>query len=64
MAVLWIMKLYWLWLIIGILILYLSIFSNFSILGIIIGSVVTLFGLVARGVMKKDSLRRRIDRSL
>ncbi len=62
MALLWIVKLYWLWLIIGLIILYMSIFSNFSIFGIIIGSVITLFGLVARGVMKKDSLKDRMGR--
>lgn len=62
MALLWIVKLYWLWLIIGLLILYMSIFSNISIFGIIIGSLITLFGLVARGVMKKDSLKDRMGR--
>lgn len=64
MFVLWFVKLYWIWIILGIIILASSVFSGISIVGIVIGSVITLFGLVARKAMQSDSLRQRIDRNL
>ncbi|MBX7153069.1 hypothetical protein K1X84_15690 [bacterium] len=64
MFVLWFVKLYWVWIILGIIILASSVFGGISILGIVIGSVVALFGLIARKAMQSDSLRQRIDRNL
>lgn len=64
MALLWIAKLYWLWIIVGIIILYVSIFRNFNLFGIILGSVVVLAGLIFKKVMASDTIRNRINRNL
>ncbi len=63
MILLWTIKLYWLWMILGLIVLAKSIFS-FSIFGIVIGLVIGLFGVVAKKAMGSDSFRNRIERNL
>jgi hypothetical protein len=63
MIVLWILKLYWLWLILALIILAKSIFS-LSIFGMVIGLLVGLFGIVAKKAMGSESFRNRIERNL
>ncbi len=64
MGLLWIVKLWWLWAIVGIIMLYLSIFSNFSIFGIIIGGIILFIGLLFKKVMSSDTIKSRMDRNL
>ncbi len=64
-AVLWLVKLYWLWIIVGVLILIPSFLPpGISLTGIVIGAAMLLWGLVARKAMTSDSLKNRIDRNL
>ena len=63
MIVLWILKLYWLWLILALIILAKGIFS-LSIIGIVIGLLVGLFGVVAKKAMGSESFKNRIERNL
>lgn len=60
---LWLVKLWWLEVIIGGLIIVRSIFS-FSILGIVVGGVILTFGLIFRIVMSSESMKKRIERNL
>ncbi len=64
MGLLWIVKLWWLWTIIGMIILFLSIFRNFSIFGIIIGAIIFFIGLLFKKVMASDTIKNRINRNL
>ena len=64
MGLLWIVKLWWLLTIIGIVILFLSIFRNFSIFGIIIGAIVLFIGLLFKKVMASDTIKSRMNRNL
>jgi hypothetical protein len=63
MMVLWLIKLYWIWLILSLIILAKSILSM-SIFGIVIGLVIGLVGVVAKKAMASESFRNRIDRNL
>lgn len=65
MFTLWLIKLYWVWIILGLIILVPSIPPfGFSITGIVIGGIFTLWGLVAKKAMSSESLRDRINRNL
>lgn len=64
-AILWLVKLYWLWIILGVFVLIPSFLPpGISIMGIVIGTAMLLWGLVARKAMASDSLKNRIDRNL
>lgn len=62
-VLLWLVKLWWLEVLIGALIIVRSVFS-FSILGIIIGGLILSVGLIFRIVMSSESMKRRIERNL
>lgn len=65
MFTLWFLKLYWVWIILGLIIFIPSIPPfGLSIFGIILGGVMALWGLVARKAMSSESFRNRIDRNL
>jgi hypothetical protein len=65
MLILWLLKLYWIWIILGLIILVPSVPPfGFSIMGMLIGGILTLWGLVARKAMSSDSFRDRIERNL
>ncbi len=63
MGMLWIVKLYWLWIILGAIMLIKSIFS-ISIIGMILGGIILGVGFVFKKVMSSDNLRNRIDKNL
>ena len=65
MFLLWIVKLYWIWIILGLIILIPSVLPpGISILWTVIGGALTLLGLVFRKAMQSDQLKQRIDRNL
>ena len=65
MLTVWLLKLYWVWIILGLVILIPNIPPfGFGIFGMIIGGIFTLWGLVARKAMSSESFRNRIDRNL
>jgi hypothetical protein len=65
MLTLWLLKLYWIWIILGLIILIPSVLPpGISFFGIIIGGVLTLWGLVAKKAMSSESFRNRIDSNL
>lgn len=65
MFILWLIKLYWIWIILGLIILIPNVPPfGFSISAMIVGGILTLWGLVARKAMSSESLRNRIDRNL
>lgn len=62
---LWLVKLYWLWIVLGAVILIPSVIPpGISILGLALGGALLLWGLVAKKAMSSDSLRSRIERNL
>ncbi len=65
MKILWLVKLYWVWIILGLLVVVPSVIPpGISVTGVVLGAVLLLFGLVARKAMQSESLRGRIDRNL
>jgi len=61
--ILWIVKLWWLEVLIGGLVIVKSVFT-FSIFGIIFGSIILISGLIFRLVMSSESMKRRINRNV
>lgn len=65
MGLLWLIKLWWLWVIIGLLILIPSILPpGISIIGTVLGGVMTLLGGIAGKAMSSEGFRNRINRNL
>lgn len=65
MVLLWLVKLWWLWVIVGLLILIPSILPpGISIVGAILGGGMTLLGGIAGKAMSSDAFRNRINRNL
>jgi hypothetical protein len=65
MKILWLVKLYWVWIILGLLVVVPSVIPpGISVTGAVLGAVLLLVGLVARKAMQSESLRGRIDRNL
>jgi len=64
-GLLWLIKLWWIWVIIGLLILVPSALPpGISIFGVILGSALLLFGGIAGKAMSSEGFRNRINRNL
>ena len=65
MGILWLVKLWWMWVIVGLVFLIPSVLPpGISILGTIIGGIFVFWGVLARKVMQSDTIKNRIERNL
>lgn len=65
MGFLWVVKLWWLWLLVGLYMLVTSVLPpGISIVGAVIGGTLTLLGAVMGRAMRTEGFRNRINRNL
>ncbi|HMW33877.1 hypothetical protein L6Q79_09645 [bacterium] len=65
MKMLWLVKLYWIWIVLGLIILIPAVIPpGLDMFNAFFGFAVVVVGLVFRRAMQSDTLRQRIDRNL
>ena len=63
--ILWLVKLYWLWIVLGLIVLTSSVLPpGISVFWAVFGGAVLLLGMVFRKAMQSESFRNRIERNL